>query len=106
MARPSNVPGAYGHGGAALSGTELPEIFTLEQIAAMRDMQSGMTGVDRHVGTPRAWSQHTDDFGNSTYTKIPAVDATEMHIKDMPQSYGPGPSSDTLKKSASQLCDT
>ena len=107
VARPSNVPGAYGHGGAALSGTELPEVYTMEQIAAMRDMQSGMTGVDRYVGTPRAWSQHTDDFGNSTYTKMPGVDPmTSMHIKDMPQSYGPGPTSDTLKKSASQLENT
>ena len=107
VARPSNVPGAYGHGGAALSGTELPEVYTMEQIAAMRDMQSGMTGVDRYVGTPRAWSQHTDDFGNSTYTKMPGVDPmTSMHIQDMPQSYGPGPTSDTLKKSASQLENT
>ena len=102
-ARPSNVPGAYGHGGAALPGTELPEVFTMEQIAAMRDMQSGMTGVDRYVGTPRAWSQHTDDFGNSTYAKMPLVDPTGLHNKDMPQSYDICPSSDTLKKSSCQL---
>ena len=102
-ARPSNVPGAYGHGGAALSGTDLPEVFTIEQIAAMRDMQSGMTGVDRYVGTPRAWSQHTDDFGNSTYTKMPPVDPTGLRIKDMPQSYDSCPLSDTLKKSSSQF---
>ena len=101
--RPSNVPGGYGHGGAALSGTELPEVFTMEQIATMRDMQSGMTGVGRYVGTPRAWSQHTEEFGNSTYTKVPAVESTGMHIKNIPQSNEPGSSSDILKKSASQF---
>ena len=100
-ARPSNLPGAYGHGGAALSGTDLPDMFTIEQIAALKEMQSGMTGVDRYVATPRAWNQDGDDFASGTYTKTPQLDPG-LHKQDMPQPYGPGPPSDILRESSSQ----
>ena len=101
--RPSNVPGAYGHGGAAMSGADLPDVFTMEQMAALREMQCGMTGVDRFVATPRAWNQDGDDVVSSTTcTKAHSIDP-KMHIQDMPQPYDPGPPSDILKKSSQHM---
>ncbi len=67
--RPGNMPGIYANDGAAISGAELPDVFTPAQMLALKQMQAGMLGVDRYVGTPRAWNQDIDT-GSENYSNL------------------------------------